>query len=290
MSATILGTKENPQYLDTIIYLFVQLDTCFKRHENFMLFPEESITDTIRGSSDFRDFNNFLELNFQLNEELKTKFMSYNESKLQDRYGNLILAPLVKTMIPTYDAVEKAYNSIPSTYATEVKLNAEQEKNYHDKFFLLGVRIRLSEWLDTICTNIQLFTPELYERNKVSIESFKPFLELTSRSRMPNADQQPQPSEPGVKLQWKGDKTDLAELVWALVKSGRIGDTTTGQPVTQKELTSRVTDLLGLDSLDVANLMKGRYGTKGKPTTFKAQDGKTFVNSLQTLLDQRVLD
>lgn len=105
-----------------------------------------------------------------------------------------------------------------------------------------------------------------------------------------DADLEPQSTEPGVKLQWKGDKTDLAELVWALSKSGRIADTSTGQPATQKELVNQIVNLLGLDSLDVANLMKGRFGTKGKPTTFKAQDGKTFVNTLQMLLDQRVLD
>ena len=99
-----------------------------------------------------------------------------------------------------------------------------------------------------------------------------------------------QSPQPVAKLQWKGDNTDLAELIWALTKSGRVGDTITGQPVTQRELTSRVIDLLGLDSLNIADLMRGRYGTATKSTTYKAQGGKTFVNSLQTLLDQRILD
>lgn len=96
--------------------------------------------------------------------------------------------------------------------------------------------------------------------------------------------------EPGVKLLWKGDKTDLAELIWALTKSGRIVDSTTGQDVTQKELINQFINLFGISSLDVANLMKGRYGTATKPTTFKVQDGKTFINTLQTLLNQRILD
>lgn len=94
----------------------------------------------------------------------------------------------------------------------------------------------------------------------------------------------------GAKLQWKGDKTDLAELIWTLCKSERIMDTTTGKPVTQKELVSQLITLLGLDTLDVANLMKYKYGTKSKTTSYKAKDGKTFPAELQNLLLSRVLD
>jgi hypothetical protein len=100
----------------------------------------------------------------------------------------------------------------------------------------------------------------------------------------------PAPTELGVELQWKGDKTDLAELIWALFKSERITDTSTGKPVTQKELVSQFIALLAVDSLDVANLMKTKYGTKSKSTSYKAQDGKTFPAELQTLLSGRVLD
>jgi hypothetical protein len=84
------------------------------------------------------------------------------------------------------------------------------------------------------------------------------------------------------KLEWKGDKTDLAELVWALSKSNRIIDTTTAQPVTQKELTRRIETLLGVTSLDVAGLMKGRMNT------YKAtNNGNTFVKTLFNLVSER---
>lgn len=98
----------------------------------------------------------------------------------------------------------------------------------------------------------------------------------------PSIDLVPKPAEPGVKLQWKGDKTDLAELVWALAKSGRITDTTTGQPATQKEIARQMVTLLGLDSLDVTGLVKGRMNT------YKAtSDGKTFVAALYQLVNER---
>ncbi len=95
---------------------------------------------------------------------------------------------------------------------------------------------------------------------------------------------QPIPTETSVKLQWKGNKTDLAELIWALAKSERITDITTGKPVAQKELVSQIVALLGLDSLDVANLMKTKYDTKSKSSSYKAKDGKTFPAELQNLL------
>jgi hypothetical protein len=91
----------------------------------------------------------------------------------------------------------------------------------------------------------------------------------------------PQPTEPGVKLQWKGDKTDLAELVWALSKTSRIVDQTTGQPIKQNKLADLIGKTFGL-SLDVTGLMKGRMNT------YKAtSDGETFTKNLFDLVNDR---
>ena len=105
-----------------------------------------------------------------------------------------------------------------------------------------------------------------------------------------STDQEPVPVEPGGKLHYVGSKVDLAELVWALYKSECITDTTTGRPVAQNELANQLSALLSVDSLNVADSMRYRYGTASKPTSHKAKDGKTFINRLQTLLESRVLD
>ena len=87
--------------------------------------------------------------------------------------------------------------------------------------------------------------------------------------------------ESNTKMQWKGDKTDLAELVWSLAKSGRVSDTNTGQLITLKELNHQFETLFGL-TLDVTNLMKGRM------RTYKAtSDGDTFTKTLFDLVNER---
>ena len=90
-----------------------------------------------------------------------------------------------------------------------------------------------------------------------------------------------EPISTGAILQWKSDKTDLAELVWALTKSGRIVDKTTGQSITQIALTRHIETVFGI-SMDVTGLMKGRM------KTYKAaSDYDTFTNTLFGLVKQR---
>jgi hypothetical protein len=85
------------------------------------------------------------------------------------------------------------------------------------------------------------------------------------------------------KLQWKGDKTDLAELVWALAQSGRINDPDTGQPIAQNKLVSQFELLFADLTLDVPGLMKGRM------KSFKAiDDGETFTKILFELVNVRI--
>ncbi|WP_020600330.1 hypothetical protein [Spirosoma panaciterrae] len=109
-------------------------------------------------------------------------------------------------------------------------------------------------------------------------EPTKPEAEIITTSSNKSQSQ----TVPHIKLEWKGDKTDLAELVWVLAKSERITDSTTGQPVSQKELTLQIGRMLGIESLDVVGLMKGRMGT------YKAtSDGKTFLKALYDIVVER---
>jgi hypothetical protein len=86
------------------------------------------------------------------------------------------------------------------------------------------------------------------------------------------------------KFEWKGDKTDLAELIWAIVKSGRVIDITTGKNITQVDLSRHIEVVFGI-SLDIPGLMKGRMKTY-KVTS----DGNTFTKTLCDLVNERAAD
>lgn len=103
----------------------------------------------------------------------------------------------------------------------------------------------------------------------------------SSNTKKPNDDTEP--TEPGVKLQWKGDKTDLAEVVYALYKAERITDTSTGKDVTKKLLAKRLGDLFCIDLTDMETPMKGR-----KSSNKAHYDGKTFTRHLAQIVDNLI--
>ncbi|GAB3314796.1 hypothetical protein GCM10027299_03390 [Larkinella ripae] len=87
--------------------------------------------------------------------------------------------------------------------------------------------------------------------------------------------------KPDILFKWIGNKTDLAELIWALAKSERISDTESGQAITQEKLSSLIESGLGI-SIDVTGLMKGRM------RTYKVtKDGNTFTKTLFDLVNER---
>lgn len=96
--------------------------------------------------------------------------------------------------------------------------------------------------------------------------------------------QEPDKNEKLLNLQWKGDKSDLAELIWALFKSERISDPKTGQAVTQAELIRQVEAIFGV-KLDVTGLMKGRM--KSYKVT---SDGNTFTKTLSDIVRNRAAE
>ena len=228
-------------------------------------------------------------------------FVSRNETALQVNYAKVLVENLLNDWLPIIRHLEKKLLELQDIQYLEIKTSKEgtvvsiTERDLSGpeySFFkenqreLHSLANYFGRYNRSIINRIRQFTPAVYSQYRTR---FQEYINLKEPETL-LINQEPQPPQPGVKLQWKGDKTDLAELVWALAKSGRIADTSTGQSVTQKELVSQIVNLLGLDSLDIGTLMKGRYGTKTKSTTYKAQDGKNFVNTLQTLLDSRVLD
>lgn len=92
--------------------------------------------------------------------------------------------------------------------------------------------------------------------------------------------QEQETTELSAKLKWKGDKTDLAEVVYALYKSEVITDTSTGKDVTKKLLAKRLGDLFCIDLTDMETPMKGR-----KNSNKAFYDGKTFTRQLAQIVD-----
>ncbi|MCX6213247.1 RteC domain-containing protein [Spirosoma sp.] len=204
-------------------------------------------------------------------EQLEPIILARDKKIFEAYYAGKTVAELNETPLRTEHKKIDTYRKNIATVDLEKAIDIHLDEVFANMSFSGGYEHKLEKLLSTVIdTNYSKIT-------------FEDFIEQITDADSPM-------KESGIRLEWKGDKTDLAELVYALAKTGRISDTSTGLPVTQKELANQVMAMLGLDSLDVANLMKGRYGTKGKPTTYKAQEGRTFVNDLQTLLDKRVLD
>ncbi|GAB3897570.1 hypothetical protein [Spirosoma agri] len=94
------------------------------------------------------------------------------------------------------------------------------------------------------------------------------------------------PKITNAKLVWRdnrGDKTDFAELVWALAKSHRIIDNKTGKPVTIDVLANQLGALLGISISNPMQLMQGR-----KESYKATEDGITFIASLSELVEKYI--
>lgn len=125
---------------------------------------------------------------------------------------------------------------------------------------------------------------EYFIRARYEIQTFSPEQIPLLLNESLQTNQQIQPTKPNTKLLWNGDKTDLAELVWALAKSNQIIDTSTYKPVIIGELTRQFEILLGLEKLDVDGLVSKRIHK-----TYKSVDGKTFMDTLQGLMQERII-
>lgn len=249
-------------------------------HEFYVVQYGELAKSVLSKLDTFRD----KELITNLSEELRAGQFDDKQAYL-NKYVGKVAGIFSDLWMAGMDFIEVCDNVIPSSI-TDVEL-------YDDgvKYFYENEELELGNILYRIRSFFK-YSGYGYKANpdEYTIESVLDKYATTSDKDDDNIKQKAAATETTSKLQWKGDKTDLAELIWALQKSERITDTTTGKPVTQKDLVNQLIALLGIDALDVANLMKYKYGTKSKPTSYKAKDGKTFPAELQKLLSSRILD
>ncbi|WP_020605662.1 RteC domain-containing protein [Spirosoma spitsbergense] len=140
------------------------------------------------------------------------------------------------------------------------------------------------QWLESLNRRvihlIRQFAPEIYKRHS---NEFRKYISVKEFIGVTVDNQEPTPIIPEVKLQWKGDKTDLAEVIWALAKSEQIVNVDSNKPVIIAELTQKFETLFGIEKLDVDGLVSKRI-----LNTYKHADGKTFLDSLQKLMQARV--
>jgi hypothetical protein len=210
---------------------------------------------------------------FSFAEEVKGNYLDSTES---DR---VVYSNYIDYQIGEFLPKVSAYNKWLNTYedfkaSTTIK---DYELNYLESGVtedLLGRNYTRKGLTDLFANKLDRFIDDLDHIIKTTASFNKLFNVKAANDKSPVTDAI-------TKIQWKGDKTDLAELVWALVKSGRVNDSTTGQLVTLKELTNQFETLFGL-KLDVTGLMKGRM------KTYKAtSDGNTFTRTLSDLVNER---
>jgi RteC protein len=83
--------------------------------------------------------------------------------------------------------------------------------------------------------------------------------------------------------EWTGDKNDLCELIWALWKSERIKDTSTGKTIEREKLISQFEHLFNTDLKNFDDLLRSKLNTYKNEV-----DKKTFTNELKLVIDERI--
>lgn len=247
---------------------------------------DQLISDYVGEHTDYFDFYQNESRHYKdcqsLELEIRDWFLDQKDSKLQDRFANYLVDTLFDKIYPLYANTSSWYENV------EFDMGRSQGTKKGEIWIANGMLCNsisdlVSKWMDAIRSNVKIFAPEIYKKHSFKLDQLLPIydeegeeIEFPTETQDPN----PQPTEPGVKLQWKGDKTDLAELVWTLAKSGRVTDTSTGKDVTQEQLTAQLAALFGISDLNVKGLMQGR-----KRSTKAAEDGITFTSSLAELVD-----
>ncbi len=209
-------------------------------------------------------------------DDLKTRSLNIYVAKVLGMFPNLYMAGLdFNTFYSEYPRVDKSCD-----------LTDDGVKYYYENEILEfdNIMYRIRTFFKSRCGGYEIDPNEYTVSSVLEEYANYDFPEVVDHNH--NA----KPTEPGAKLRFTEDKVNLAELVWALAKSECITDANTSKPVTLKELANQLSAFLGVESLNVADSMRGRYGTSTRPTTYKAQGGKTFINRLQTILDGRVID
>lgn len=137
-----------------------------------------------------------------------------------------------------------------------IKPNVFMDSNYYlhdDQTFFYSKMNELRNFIDSLWIDIIRFIENLHNPTKVSLISDFP------------------------KVQWrlnqKGDKSDLIELIHALFKSERILDEN-GNPITQTRLIELFQLYFNCDLKTFDSLLAKRK------STYKVKDDKSFINSL----------
>ena len=221
----------------------------------------------------------------KLDSELRSWFIIQQDSKLQDRFANYLITLLIDKLGPLFSELAGMYQDLIDDRSLWYPKTESELLVWENGRFANSVADLVRRWIYIIRKNVKTFAPELYQQNNYVLDRLLPYYDEDGNETdypTETSDPVPQAAQPGVRLQWKGDKTDFAELVWALSKSGRIADNSTGQPVTLTEL-ARQFETMFEQPLDVDGLVSKRIKNTNKST-----DGKTFIHTLLQLMQERI--
>ena len=97
----------------------------------------------------------------KLNAELRSQFMSYPESRLQDRFANYLIYQIKDKLRPLYNQVSSEREDF------EVQPYGKGQIFEGAGFSLFWNAERVSyTWINVLLRNIKMFAPERYEENK----------------------------------------------------------------------------------------------------------------------------
>jgi hypothetical protein len=263
-------------------YFREYLDLAIKTAHNATLnlgFAGFAETSTFRptlqqNAPDLFDESQIAGLTNGLRTEINNNYLRFTETKAQDRYSKILkdeLSTYIEPALLDLHRILGHLQALVNSLKMEYGLEGENLYNTQKTTAFINDSRRKHIESERNAINTAFFGIRRWE------EVIEKSLTLYSTPQPAN-DVKPQ-SENAVKLQWNGEITDLAELVWVLVKTGAITNTIRGRPVTIDDLSDSFKTLFNLEKLDVNGLVSKRMSNTNKPS-----DGKTFMDTLQKLI------
>lgn len=242
------------------------------------------------------DFKGYSLLGKDLVAEVKSNISSGLRPSERERYINNLTSFLNQVRDGYYylesdewpDQIFVAFNAFVAFGPAEGRAQLTEDDKKYIFRIIEGVRACCYEYtkaVDELTVESRDPLPGLVMKFEKVDKSRKTVVPQQSRYQKPPAREE-QPKNVNPKLEWRdnrGDKTDFAELVWALAKSHRIIDNTTGKPATIDVLANQLGILFGISISNPMQLMQGR-----KDSYKATEDGITFIASLSELVEKYI--
>lgn len=230
--------SDQSKYQDTVAKLTA---TIFRARlywiANYEIYTLEDCFSKI-GAEKFDIHSREIEQYFQI--EIRDKFDRRTESKLQDRYANDLWVELDGLLLTTFHYVKTDLIALHNDRVNAIPNPPDGDgltQHKRNSLFLCEVHNILYGWCMVIVNALRIFAPELYLVHRAEIAKY---INLQDDEGSLNANTQPQPTEPGVKLQWSCNPATAGFIIATLVEKGYINPPFKGDGTTNDTELARV--------------------------------------------------